>query len=545
MSMKKLPKSRYRKTRAYERATTTTQPLKTERLTVEEVVAENTEQTIVRGTISVPEARPEVEEILSTDATTKLRKVEVIPDKVIVEGTLKVEVMYSAFKEDQSVHTFRAELDFTDFVDVVGARPGMNAEIDIVVEDVSLTRDPKCAADWDVAAVVMVTARITETREVNALVECPEGFTCESEQMSLEILIGSGSKQVLIDEDFELPASEPDVEKFIKCMCDVEITNTKIIRNKIIIDGEVDMECIYTALKDDQSVYTLENTFKFSDFIEIQGAEQGMEVKVDAMVESCDAEVSEDNACNISPIIVLNIRARVLEDREVEVITEVQGAETLTTATLAIESLVGENSKQIVIRDAKELPAEKPDIDRIKEVTVGDITIKDTDVIQDKVLVRGTIEFQVLYTSMKKDQAVYIIQRKVTFKTFIDVPGARPGDNADIDVNVEWVNAKMDGCDLVIDAVLEVSARVTETVQREIVTDVRLPQPTEAPTTEAPVCVPGTTFNYTIQSGDTLSKLAQRYGTTVNAIMAANPEITSPNLLSVGQVIKIPCVAKG
>lgn len=543
MTMKKRPKPKYRQTLG---ELTRAEPLETETLRVEEVVGENTEQTIVQGTISVPEAKPEVEEILSVDAIGKLKKVEIIPDKVIVEGTLKLEVMYTAYKEDQSVHTFHAELDFTDFIEVEGARPGMNAEIDIVVEDVSLTRSAKCADDWDVAAVIKVTAKVTETREVDALVECPNGFECETERMSLEHVVGTGTEQVLIDEEFEIPDSYPDIEKVNKCMCDVEITDTKIIKNKVIIEGEVEMECTYTAMNDEQTVHTLDKTFKFNTFIEVDGAEQGMKVYVDAMVESCELEVADDNACKLSPTIVLQLRARVVEDREVDVITEVKGAEDVTTATLDMESLVGEECKQVVIRDAQEPPSEKPDIDKIREVTVGDVEIKDTQVIKDKVLVKGTVEFQVLYTALNNKQSVHMIHREVPFKTYIDVPGARPDDNVDVDVEVEWANAKMDGCDLVVEAVLNVCARVTETIQQEVVVDVRLPKPTAPPTTAPPdVCVPGTTFNYTVVKGDTLSKLAQRFGTTVQAILAVNPQIVNPNLINVGDVIKIPCVAKG
>ncbi|RYD06197.1 hypothetical protein N752_04730 [Desulforamulus aquiferis] len=332
-------------------------------------------------------------------------------------------------------------------------------------------------------------------------------------------------------------------------MCDVEITNAKIIKNKVIIDGEVDMECVYTALKDDQTVHTLSQTFKFNTFIEIPGAEQDMDVYVDVMVETCDADVSDTDACNISVTIVLKVRARVVEDREVNVITEVIGAETVKTANLDVESLVGEACKQVVVRDAQEPPAEKPDIDKVKEVIIRDITIKDKNVINDKVLVRGTIEFQVLYVALKKDQAVHMIHRKVSFKTFIDVPGARPDDSVEIVVNVEWTNAKMDSCDLVLEAVLEVCARVTETVRRQVVTEVILPEPTPeptpTPTVEPEVCVPGTTFNYTIARGDTLARLAQRFGTTVQAILAVNPQITDPDSLNVGDVIRIPCVAKG
>ena len=61
-----------------------------------------------------------------------------------------------------------------------------------------------------------------------------------------------------------------------------------------------------------------------------------------------------------------------------------------------------------------------------------------------------------------------------------------------------------------------------------------IPAPAPVPT---PVTCPG--FIYIIQSGDTLSALAQRFGTTVSAITAANPGI-NPNNLQVGQNVCIP-----
>ncbi|MTI81747.1 MAG: LysM peptidoglycan-binding domain-containing protein [Firmicutes bacterium] len=47
-------------------------------------------------------------------------------------------------------------------------------------------------------------------------------------------------------------------------------------------------------------------------------------------------------------------------------------------------------------------------------------------------------------------------------------------------------------------------------------------------------------MQYTIKRGDTLYQIAQRYGTTVNAILAANPQITNPSMIYPGQVITIP-----
>lgn len=45
---------------------------------------------------------------------------------------------------------------------------------------------------------------------------------------------------------------------------------------------------------------------------------------------------------------------------------------------------------------------------------------------------------------------------------------------------------------------------------------------------------------YVIQVGDTLAKIANRFGTTVSAILAVNPQIYNPNIIYVGQVINLP-----
>jgi LysM repeat protein len=42
-----------------------------------------------------------------------------------------------------------------------------------------------------------------------------------------------------------------------------------------------------------------------------------------------------------------------------------------------------------------------------------------------------------------------------------------------------------------------------------------------------------------VQKGDTLRIIAGKYGTTVDALLKLNPEIKNPNLIYVGQIIKV------
>ncbi|QGU95872.1 LysM peptidoglycan-binding domain-containing protein [Clostridium bovifaecis] len=50
----------------------------------------------------------------------------------------------------------------------------------------------------------------------------------------------------------------------------------------------------------------------------------------------------------------------------------------------------------------------------------------------------------------------------------------------------------------------------------------------------------GETIKHTVARGESLYSIARKYGTTVQSILDANPQITNPASISVGQVINIP-----
>ncbi len=59
-------------------------------------------------------------------------------------------------------------------------------------------------------------------------------------------------------------------------------------------------------------------------------------------------------------------------------------------------------------------------------------------------------------------------------------------------------------------------------------------------TAAKPAEAQGTGVYHIVQPGEYLSLIAQRYGTTVQAILSANPQITNWNLIFSGQTIFVP-----
>jgi LysM repeat protein len=58
-------------------------------------------------------------------------------------------------------------------------------------------------------------------------------------------------------------------------------------------------------------------------------------------------------------------------------------------------------------------------------------------------------------------------------------------------------------------------------------------------TPSAPQAAP-TSQVYVVKKGDTLSKIAEHFGVTLQALRAANPEIKNPNKPAIGDKLVIP-----
>ncbi|NHM26630.1 DUF3794 domain-containing protein [Desulfofundulus sp. TPOSR] len=506
----------------------------TERLRVNQVVSEDTQQVVVRGKITVPDPKPDVQKILSTDKSARIKKIELVPDKAIVEGTLTLQIVYVAFEPSQSVHHMHQQLSFTAFVELPGARPGMDVTARVSVEDVSITRSPGDPRQFDVTAILSVFVKVTEMQDVDVVTMCPSGATCEMDTIKVAHVVGSGTRQVIVSEEFNVPDEKPPVEKILEVDATAEITDKKIIKNKVIIDGTVTIQVLYVAAEPDQPVHQLHRTFRFSDFVEVTGAEPDMDVRVDVKVESADVDILDGDRLRAD--VVLMLTAFVTEPRQVNVITKITGVQA-TMTRLKIDHVVGEDSTQVVLRDTFETPDPKPDVEKIIDVTVQEVKVTETKIINDKVIVRGFVEVHVVYVAKKPDQAVHALERRLNFRTFVEIKGAREGMDVDVRPVVEFVSADAEGPNVTLEVVLKVTVKVTESLQRDVVVSVAPAPPV--------VCPPGQTIDYVVQPGDTYWKIAQQFGTTVKAIEEANPN-KDPQNLQPGDVIKVPCPpAKG
>lgn len=505
---------------------------RTEKLTVNQLVSENYKQNVVRGTISIPDAKPNVDQIISTDKTCSIKHAKLLPDKVLVEGMLTLQIVYVAFDPSQSVHHMHGQVPFTAYVDLPGALPGMDVTVDCVVEDVQIVPNKGDCRKYNVTAVLDVLAKVTETQDVEVLVEVPNDMTANYDIIQIDDVVGRETAQAIISDEFDNPSEKPVPEKILDVDSNITITEARIVADKVIVDGEVALQIMYVGAVPEQSVHSMHTNLMFTDYIEVPGATPDMDVVVDAVIENCDVEIK--GCPYFVADCVIKLQARVTEPREVRVVTECPG-NTVNTVELNVEQLIGRESSQVVVRESFESPDPKPCPEKILNVFIENIKIREKKIIKNKVIVRGYVDVKIVYVAAKPDQAVHAMHQQLNFRTFMEIKRATEDMDVDVKAVVEYLNAEvMDCCDINIECIVKVKARVTQTLRRTVCAGV----------VSEEECTVGEVIHYTVKPGDTLFAIAQKYNTSVNQILKINPGL-NPDNLQVGQVIKVPCGAKG
>src|SRR5699024_9451285 len=149
------------------------------------------------------------------------------------------------------------------------------------------------------------------------------------EDLKIEESKGSSDVQVLVETEIYLNTIEASIEKVIWAEGDVEVTNTMIINDKILVNGLVKYNIVYqTKYEENEEIHSIDAIKEFNEEIRINGITEDMINEVEANIEHMEYELGE-SSIGISALV--NISGEVSEIRTLEVIQDVEGQEDLET----------------------------------------------------------------------------------------------------------------------------------------------------------------------------------------------------------------------
>lgn len=538
------------------------------RFKVQHVVGENTTQVTLRSVVSFP---VEVRKIM--DVTAEVRDLQATPleDKVIVEGlfhkqvawvaNVSAEVGGIAYIED-AVYDLPVDERFTTFVDLPGVTPDSVIDVDARVEFVDHTDIPDAANigdQWQQTVILEVHVRATETMDVDVITDIivppGSGIKVIKDRVKVEEVLGEAEKQVNVMANINLP---PGVEAAKVKSADAEVRNitTEVLPNKVIVQGTLHKQVFYVDATTRQ-MFEFSFDEDFTTFVHLEGVEPRTDVTVNAQLEYVKFDLTSPTTANQSAIIKLVVRA--VTTREIKVVTDVIGPGIdVVKEILKAEHVVAEGKQQVAIENTN-ITFPRPARKVAKVDSRIDINRSESKILPNKVIVIGNLHKQLFYVDVCTN-GVFETSVDEPFTTFVDVKGVRPGMNVTYHRRIEHVDVTNQGpiptpeevCPPAVyvpenyrwkqTAIVEIKVRVTETRELNVVTDIIVGgKPGHEPCGDDDF---GKVRYHVVKQGDTLYRIAQMYGTTVNELMRLNPGV-DPNNLRVGQKLKVVCGIPG
>ena len=327
---------------------------------------------------------------------------------------------------------------------------------------------------------------------------------CISELLKVEQVVGENASQTSVIREVTLPGR---VRKITEVDATLRDVRGRVIENKVVVEGIVHKQIFYV---DDDTGQLKEFTVddeRFVHFVDVPGAMPGMNVQVHGRIEFVGhdfirevsagkkgrADEGQDNEelgtqdvdgsghwkkpdrvdSLFRQTVILEIFAKVTESMQINVVVDAIGIDKdkVLTELLKVESVVGENASQVSVRAEIDFGRPARKIQRI-ESEVRNIV---TRVIENKVVVEGVLHKQIFFVGAD-DDVIYEVSVDEPFTHFVDVPGAFPGANVQVHPRVEFVNVVIDNYDPTLGiqtAIIDIFVKVTETVQVDVVIDIR------------------------------------------------------------------------
>lgn len=254
------------------------------------------------------------------------------------------------------------------------------------------------------------------------------------DSVTLEKKVGKGNMQLMSEGEITLPEDKPDALSVLKWDCIFVPAENRISDGRVSFDGKIKIEGMYLA-KGDKSVHGFSKEMPVSDFLNIDGAAEGMYTYISSVPQSCTCRVINERKLGYKA--VNDVEACVREQRECEY---VEGLSDIPLnqqrfKELSLESMAVCRQDRFTVRDSISLPMGRPNIGEILSCSLR-LSSVDCRAEDSSVRVSGDMNVSLLYKGQGESNPMELYEGSIPFKGELEAQGLRNDMLCDVKLSI-------------------------------------------------------------------------------------------------------------
>ncbi len=492
---------------------------------VNHIIAQKNENIIVEGDSIIPDIKPDILNAISTSGTVCIYRKEINEGRVKLDGCIDTYVMYLADDEKNNIRSINVNLDFSKTIDIANAMPDMNLDTEVKLKNIEckVINGRKVS----IKAFLEMNIKVTTNEDIDIINNVKaKGIQMLNNNLNINSLIGRGTTKVYAKDTLVIDSID-NLAEIMKADFHISNKDVKISYNKILAKSDLNVRLMY--LTEDNRISVVEGVIPVMGFIDMP-------------------DITEENVCNTKyEIKNVVIKPNNVEDHSVYVEVEIeiyceayknQEINVIQDMYSPISNIMF-TQKQIKIMQKKENTQsvcnirEKQIVPEISGNEIYDVStnveITKQTLLNDRILFEGEVILKYIFNT---NNGIDTKKTSIPFNFNVDFVGIN--QNSAIETNAEvgtqdFVITSDDSIDVKIDIIFNVT--MSKSVDINVINDI-----TEEENRSCNTC---SLVVYYVKDGDTLWKIAKKFGSTVEEITRING-IENADKLSIGAQLFIP-----
>lgn len=243
----------------------------------------------------LPDYFPEIYKIIKCIAEPRITSREYSGKRLSYDITVCLRILYCS-ENSKSIHVIEQRLVYTKTTELENTAVNPDLKVTASVDYINCRAvnsrriDLRGAISAEVTINDICTHKIVSNASGMGIQLCKIPVTYPVNRLYT-------SKQIMLNEDFELGDVKPSISNVICADASIISTDKKVIANKMVAKGEINVNLLYNYnVNDECGIESMQFTVPFSQIIDIEGIDERFECYVEAEIISSDAQPSSDGS---------------------------------------------------------------------------------------------------------------------------------------------------------------------------------------------------------------------------------------------------------